>query len=68
MKRKMKWILIENIMGYKYIDGNRRKKIFKWKKNFKFLNNYNIFKWELKIFDIWYMYYGNYMYIWFWGY
>lgn len=26
MKRKMKWILIENIMGHKYIDGNRRKK------------------------------------------
>lgn len=22
------------------------------KKKFKFLNNYNIFKWELKIFDI----------------
>lgn len=32
MKRKMKWILIENIMGYKYIDGNRRKKYLNEKK------------------------------------
>lgn len=40
MKRKMKWILIENIMGHKYKD-----------ENIKSPNNYNILKWELKIFD-----------------
>lgn len=33
MKRKMKWILIENIMGHKYIDGNRRKENIQMKKN-----------------------------------
>lgn len=53
MKRKMKWILIENIMGYKYIRWKQKKrKYLNEKKKFKFLNNYNIFKWELKIFDI----------------
>lgn len=51
MKRKMKWILIENIMGHKYIDGNRRKNT-QMKKKLKSPNNYNILKWELKIFDI----------------
>lgn len=52
MKRKMKWILIENIMGHKYKDENRRKKNPNEKKNLKSPNNYNILKWELKIFDI----------------
>lgn len=33
MKRKMKWILIENIMGHKYKDENRRKKYPNEKKN-----------------------------------
>lgn len=51
MKRKMKWILIENIMGHKYIDGNRRKENIQMKKKPKSPNNYNILKWELKIFD-----------------
>lgn len=52
MKRKMKWILIENIMGYKYIRWKQKKRKYlnEKKLNFKFLINYNIFKWELKIF------------------
>lgn len=51
MKRKMKWILIENIMGHKYKDENRRKKYPNEEKKLKSPNNYNILKWELKIFD-----------------
>lgn len=52
MKRKMKWILIENIMGHKYTRWKQKKKNTQMKKKLKSPNNYNILKWELKIFDI----------------
>lgn len=53
MKRKMKWILIENIMGHKYTRWKQKKRKYpNEKKKLKSPNNYNILKWELKIFAI----------------
>lgn len=53
MKRKMKWILIENIMGHKYTRWKQKKRKYpnEKKPNLKSPINYNILKWELKIFD-----------------
>lgn len=48
MKRKMKWILIENIMGHKYTRWKQKKKNTQMKKKLKSPNNYNILKWELR--------------------
>lgn len=61
----MKWILIENIMGHKYTRWKQKKRKYPNEKKLKSPNNYNILKWELKIFDT--CIHGNYMYIWLWG-